>query len=177
MGDATCSIPDCKKKIFGHGWCQMHYSRWRRNGDPLVSKYIRGGSDAERFWQHVDVAGVCWEWTGKPGDRGYGHFSLGTDKIVRAHKWAYESLVGKVAASLHLDHLCRNQMCVNPDHIQPVTPRINILRGTGEPARNARKTHCKWGHEFAGGNLRIDQLRDGKTRRVCRACERKRHNR
>lgn len=29
----ACLVDDCGKKAIGRGWCAMHYSRWRRNGD------------------------------------------------------------------------------------------------------------------------------------------------
>ena len=80
----------------------------------------------DRFWARVDV-GLCWEWTGS-NDRGYGMFRL-DGRTVRAHRWAWETLVGPIPRGLHLDHLCRNPPCVNPDHLEPVTQPENIRRG------------------------------------------------
>lgn len=80
------------------------------------------------FFAKVDV-GDCWQWTGAT-DRGYGKF-YARYKTVRAHRWLYEQLVGPVAGDLMLDHLCRNRACVNPDHLEPVPQRLNIIRGAG----------------------------------------------
>jgi hypothetical protein len=79
----------------------------------------------------------------------------------------YEALVGPIPDGLFLDHTCRNRNCVNPQHLDPVTNKENILRGEGSPAKNARKTHCKNGHPLKGENL----VRGSKGERVCRTCK------
>lgn len=35
MSSRTCSIDGCEALVFGHGWCNRHYKRWRKYGDPL----------------------------------------------------------------------------------------------------------------------------------------------
>ena len=85
-------------------------------------------------------------------------------------QWAYRAMVGEIPGGLVLDHLCRNVLCVNPSHLEPVTNRENILRGVGITAQNAQKTQCKWGHPFSGENLFVRP--DGE--RMCRACMRRR---
>jgi hypothetical protein len=100
-----------------------------------------------------------------------------------AHRVAYEMLVGTIPKGLDLDHICHNgsgcgggescphRRCVNPDHLEPVTHRENMLRGETVAAMHARKTHCIHGHEFTPENTRIK--RDGS--RNCRACDRVAH--
>lgn len=83
-------------------------------------------SDWDRFWARVEI-GVCWTWIGST-DRGYGVFGA-QGRYFRAHRWAWEALVGPIPEGLHLDHLCRNPSCVNPDHLEPVTQAENIRRG------------------------------------------------
>lgn len=114
----------------------------------------------------------CWIWTGQVSGRGYGQASgWGSDGSYKkrpAHRFLYEYLVGPVDRKLDLDHLCRNQLCCNPAHLEPVDHRTNVLRGDGPSARNARKTHCKWGHPF-------DEVNTGWRRtggRFCRECKR-----
>ena len=120
----------------------------------------------ERFWRKVrkDPNG-CWEWQGAKG-QGYGNFYL-HGKFPRAHRYAYELLVGPIPDGLTLDHLCRNRACVNPDHLEPVTQKVNTLRGEGLAAQNARKTHCPEGHPLNGDNL---YQQPGNGYRRCREC-------
>lgn len=115
----------------------------------------------------IVLEGDCWAWTGAKNNRGYGSASAGfSGKSMLAHRKAYEAAVGEIPAGLTIDHLCKNIVCVNPAHLEPVTIAENIRR------RYADQTHCAKGHEFAGANLRHSTKSDGHTRRVCMACHR-----
>lgn len=120
----------------------------------------------------VPDPGGCWIWAGRRGRDGYGYIDAG-NRAHTAHRYMYEQFVGEVDAALHLDHLCRVRCCVNPEHLEPVTPRENMRRGDGWSGRHARQTHCKHGHPFAGDNLFVRS--DGE--RVCRQCSRDRQGR
>ncbi len=110
----------------------------------------------------------CWIWTGAfGGSKGnYGVLVLARSNRY-AHRVMYELLVGKILRGLTLDHLCRRPRCVNPDHLEAVTHRENVLRGESPPANQARRTHCIRGHALEGDNLRIYR-----GARRCRACAR-----
>ena len=111
--------------------CVMHDSRWQRYGD-LTRGRLRRGTAEERFWPKVDKTETCWIWIGAIGTGGYGNFWVGPDRLsdrMRAHRFAYESMVGPIPEGLDLDHLCRNRACVNPAHLEPVTRRVNLRRG------------------------------------------------
>lgn len=120
---------------------------------------------AGTFWDRVDASGDCWEWQG-PRARGYGRVSI-DGRMRPAHRVAYETLVGPVPEGLVLDHLCRVRACVNPDHLEPVTNRENVLRGVGPTARHAVQTHCGKGHPFTPENTYWSE----KAGRRCRACD------
>jgi hypothetical protein len=115
-------------------------------------------------------------WIGCKTKNGYGRMHVGSryegnDRNVLAHRVAYELARGPIPDGLQVDHICRTRSCINPDHLELVTQRENILRGEGGSARNARKTHCIRGHELMPPNLRIGP--DGA--RCCRACERRKY--
>jgi len=120
---------------------------------------------SERFWAKVEKTPGCWRWRGQLLRSGYGRFSVGR-RSVRAHVFAYEQEYGAVPNGLCLDHLCRNKVCVNPQHLEAVTSRENTLRGIGLTAQNARKTHCPNGHAYDAINTYIY---NGRWRN-CRAC-------
>lgn len=100
-----------------------------------------------QFWAKVVKGPDCWEWTGTKLKTGYGIFDHRC-----AHRIAWELERGPIQRGLVIDHLCRNRSCVNPDHLEPVTQRQNLLRGDTFVARNAAKTHCQRGHEFTREN-------------------------
>ena len=129
-------------------------------------KYIRGDS-VRRLWSKVDKSGDCWIWTGSVTSGGYGSL-LWNGRARQAHQVVYELLVGPIPDGLELDHLCRVRHCVNPSHLEPVTRRENVRRGVSPVAVNARKTHCKRGHEFTLENTYARP--DGA--RVCITCRR-----
>lgn len=128
----------------------------------------------ERFWRKVEVDPEtgCWLWTAYLTSAGYGQFQFGC-RHEFAHRAAYAGLVGPIPEGLQIDHLCRNRRCCNPDHLEPVTQKENLLRGDTIVAACAAKTHCPHGHPYAGDNLRIQ----GKGARYCKICNRLRQRR
>jgi hypothetical protein len=92
----------------------------------------------------------CWLWVGATDRNGYGSFRGEKPLInVKPHRWSYEHFVGPIPEGLTLDHKCETPQCVNPAHLQPVTLRENILRGsTNASAVNARRSLCVHGHRL-----------------------------
>lgn len=122
----------------------------------------------QRFWPKVNKTDTCWLWLGACYGFGYGKFRDG--KMHSAHRWAYEYLVGPVPKGLHLDHLCRVPACVNPAHLEPVTPGENTARGIGVCWMKQRaKTHCPQGHPYDDANTFTY-----KNHRYCKECHRTR---
>jgi hypothetical protein len=139
---------------------------------------VQATDPVTRFWQKVDLngptsrpaLGQCWQWLGAQCD-GYGRHTAAPGVVVYTHRYAYELLVGPVPAGLQLDHICRHRACVNPAHLEPVTQRVNMLRGEGPAAVNARKTHCPKGHPLSGDNVYAHTVRaTGTPGRRCRTC-------
>jgi len=126
----------------------------------------------EQFMDKVapDPASGCWLWLGAIRTKGYGAVFI-NHKNRAAHRVAYELLRGPIPAGKQVDHLCRVRSRVNPEHMEIVDNRTNVLRGIGVTATNARKSHCKRGHALDEANTAIGA--DGSRR--CRICLRARN--
>ena len=105
----------------------------------------------------------CWEWRGSVDRNGYGTITKKVYGEKYVHRFVWIGLVGPIPAGLVLDHLCRNVRCCNPDHLEPVTIRENLLRGL-LGAANCRNGHNDWYVRPNGY-------------RVCNECRRNRYRR
>jgi len=137
-------------------------------------------TDEARFMAKVNKHGPrfgnrgrCHDWTGRRDEDGYGRFWI-HGKMVRAGRWAYEHWVGPIPEGLTIDHLCKRPSCVRPTHLEPVTMKVNILRGSSFSAKLAQQTHCIHNHQLAGDNFYI---RPADGSRICRTCSRERQAR
>lgn len=155
------------KPILGYGLCECGCGQTTgisASSNPRIgivrgkpARFVRGHYSLMgpvAFWSNVPdhlPGDVCWPWQGRSNADGYGRWG----KRLAYHV-LYETLVGPVPDGLQLDHLCRNRICVNPAHLEPVTQRENCLR--------ARKTNCQHGHPLSGPNVSPE--------RKCRTCRR-----
>lgn len=146
----------------------------------LIALGVKTNPEAARFWAKVSLRGddECWEWQASRQTRGHGLFRVGSRKdgstrLVKAHRYAYEALVGPIPDGLALDHLCSNPPCVNPSHLDPCTRGENVRREA------VRRSTCRRGHPWqpvdVGGNrtcatcLVATRARANEARRLRRA--------
>jgi len=121
--------------------------------------------DTSRFFAKVTTTSTCWLWKGGTSKKGYGRFWQ-NGRSVAAHRFSYELVRGKIPEGKQIDHLCRRHNCVNPAHLEVVTPRENLMRGETLAAANAAKTHCPKGHQFTESNTYYTSAK----RRLCKTC-------
>lgn len=176
----VCLVNGCDRLGNERGRCHAHNEFLRRTGRDSTKPVL--DTPEKRFWAKVDKAGPapecrpdlgpCWLWKGAKGGnqryQKYGRVQVaGTGKTGQAHVVSYKWAGGFVPDGWDVDHLCRVSLCVRPSHLEAVTHKENLARGDGQPARNARKTHCIRGHEFAPENTYVGP-RGGRTCRACR---------
>lgn len=147
-----------------------HADARRKKGEtsrPYVRQHTPSG---ERLMALVDPVGPdkCWTWKGAKAGSGYGQiWDWELNHRLLVHRVSYEHNVGPIPDGLTIDHLCRNRLCVNPWHLEAVSIGVNVLRSPIAPAAvNARKTHCKHGHEFTPENT----LPHSPSGRKCKTC-------
>jgi hypothetical protein len=127
----------------------------------------------ERFWpkvnkngsvpSHKPELGKCWIWLAAQDGHGYGVFGL-NGSSHKAYRVSYKWLKGNIPTNMQLDHLCRNRICVNPEHLEIVTQIENLRRGIYDRLNGK----CSKGvHDMTEDNVYINPT-TGKSR--CRAC-------
>ena len=114
-----------------------------------------------RFWAKVHITEGCWEWTGARMWQGYGHFGVG-GKVIRSHRYAYQSLVGLIPDGMFIDHICFNHACVNPSHMRLATPsqntrnqRLQASNTSGYKGVSWSKASHKWRAYISINNIQI----------------------
>lgn len=134
----TCSVAACPKPHKARGWCNTHYRRWRRHGDPNSGgrKYQ---SPEEAFLANTEPLpwGGCVIWTGAVDRDGYGMIWSG-GKMVYVHRYAWERENGPIPEGLKIDHRyhCDHACCEVP-HLRLATQAENSrnLRGARRDSR------------------------------------------
>ena len=109
----VCIEENCELPSWVRGWCQKHYSRWQRHGDPSYDPPVP--TVEQRFWAKVDKSGECWVWTASCFEDGYGVFNHRNGK--RAHRASWELHFGPIPDGMMVCHRCDNPPCVRPDHL------------------------------------------------------------
>ena len=119
-----CAIEDCGRPHHSLGLCGMHRARLAKHHDVHHDTYER------MILARVDTSpgpDSCWPWRGQVNRGGYG-VARYKRRTTTAHRAIYRILVGPIPDGLELDHLCRNRLCVNPAHLEPVTHLENVRR-------------------------------------------------
>lgn len=128
-----CTVQDCDRPIKGRGLCSMHHQRWLKSLSPEERNFPRLTLQqaADRHGGVEFQNDGCIVWTGKTDRLGYGRFNYGQRKSIRAHRYAYEFLVGPIPDGMEIDHHCGNRRCVNPHHLRVTTRKENCENRQG----------------------------------------------
>lgn len=131
--------------------------------------------DVARFWAKTkrNTETGCLEWVAGRFTSGYGQFMV--SRLPRkAHRIAWTLECGPVPHGLCVLHHCDNRSCVETGSghlfLGTKADNANDMAEKGR-APGQRKTHCPYGHPYAGENLYV---RPGSRRRICLTCQRKR---
>lgn len=112
--------------------------------------------DLARIFERIKIIdNGCWEWQGARSSTGYGNMTH-QGKQLQPHRVAYELEKGFIPRGMHVDHVCQNRRCINPDHLEAVTPAENTRRGGMIQAllqRHESRTHCDKGHPLTPDNI------------------------
>lgn len=103
------------------------------------------------FLARVEKTDECWNWVGHVDHEGYAEIKF-RGRTYRAHRLAYQWWVGSVREDGLVRQACGNRRCPNPAHLEQLTALEHVKLGNNASAVNARKTHCKHGHEFTPAN-------------------------
>jgi hypothetical protein len=124
--DIPCTFSGCvnmqqAKLLCGAHWRQQHLGKELTilsNQIPIMARIL----------DNIEKTDYCWVWTGRvSGKRGYPQISL-SGRQVMVHRVVFEEVIRLLLPGETIDHLCRNRVCVNPEHLEPIPLRDNVKR-------------------------------------------------
>ena len=124
-----CSIEDCEAEHYARGWCNRHYLRWRKHGDPLGRARLDPDSAFEARSEPL-IWSDCIIWTGAPTAGGYGTLCV-NGMLMLAHRYAWQREHGPIPDGMVIDHTCWERSCVNVEHLRLATPAQNVQSRSG----------------------------------------------
>lgn len=157
----TCSIDECENGgPLKRGWCNMHYKRWRTNGDPLnPGSYAVCTDPEESFTARVAWDGDHLVWIGGINGDGYGQIWV-DGRHVKAHRYAWQREHGPIPDGMLIDHICWQRECVNVDHLRLATQQQNqwnrpgANRGNSLPRGVSRRGNTYEARAYVDGRQR-----------------------
>ena len=151
MKATTCKIDNCNRGgRITKGFCRLHYVRFNRHQDPMVTKQAYKQLTLEQiFLSNVEAVteSGCWVWSGKEHDKGYGRITY-KGKSIFMHRYSYERFKGFIPENMNVCHTCDVTCCVNPAHL--------FLGTQGDNLRDM----IKKGRNVGAAKLNVSQVRE-----------------
>ena len=70
-------------------------------------------------WDYeIDPTTGCWVWQHSKTTDGHGQVNMDNRSVTYAHRMAYEQFRGPIPHGAWVMHDCRNNSCINPDHLR-----------------------------------------------------------
>ncbi len=121
----VCSIPNCNRSHFGHGYCGMHMRRWRIYGDPLAGVRNFRGENLQFLERNISFSeDACLDWPfGRKG--GYGEVTFRGSPMRASRAMCVLAHGEPPFQKAEAAHSCGNALCVNPKHLRWATAADN----------------------------------------------------
>jgi len=142
-----CIVVNCEGVAIARRWCNKHYRRWKKHGDP--EKLVQFPTPEEAFQHRTKRVGDCLFWTGSKGNNGYGRIKV-NGKLQETHRFSWERTNGPIPEDMFIDHICHNPPCVNVEHLRLATFAQNsshlggAKKGSKSGIRNVYWVRGKW---------------------------------
>jgi hypothetical protein len=141
-----CSIPNCGNPHLAKGYCDAHYRRLRRHGDPLAGRTTPG--EPLRFIHEVAILHTgddCLTWPFSDDGHGYGCLKI-KGKTVRVSRYICTLVRGTPPTAGHeAAHNCGKGHlgCITPGHLEWKTSVENKADKLIHDTHNRGERHGK----------------------------------
>lgn len=159
-----CTVFGCDNPVSykTRGFCNAHYLRWNRHGDPLAGGPLRY-ADPEKAFEAYTIPEPntgCLLWIGATHPYGHAQITVSSNVRMYAHRYAWERDNGPIPDGMLVDHICHTPQCVNADHLRLATKAENMQNRPGPQKNNTSGfRNVYWNKEKRAWDVQITKNR------------------